>query len=96
MSEENQDVHICKVFRNDDDVDAMREFTRWLKDGGMQSLRDCKTLSDDYQKIRSCGISAFVKSLANVIGFLIGAGILFLIGKISYNVVLQKALEAGK
>ncbi len=64
--------HECEVFRRDEDVEAMMEFTRWLREGGMDSLREMKQCSDEYKTVKEMGFKALMK--------LLGAGLLLLFG----------------
>jgi hypothetical protein len=76
------DEHTCEVFRRKDDVDAMREFTAWLRDGGMKDLREMQKVSDEYNTIKDMGFKAILH--------LLGVGILLVFGIVAYSLVWEK------
>ena len=74
--------HTCEVFRRQADIDAMREFTAWLKDGGMSDLRDMQKVSSEYNSIKDMGFKAILR--------LIGVGILLVFGIVAYSLVWER------
>lgn len=64
----------CEVFKREEDVEAMREFTGWLRSGGMDALREMKQCSDEYKAIKQAGFSAMVRLFWLGIVFVIGLG----------------------
>jgi len=72
----------CEVFRREDDIEVMHEFTSWLRNGGMQSLRDMKQCSDEYHAIKKAGFSAMIR--------IFWAGVVFVIGLGAYTLFSHK------
>lgn len=71
----------CEVFRRQDDIDAMREFSKWLRDGGMASLREMQQLSNEWKQVRAVGLATVVKTVVGFILAAIGAGVLAMMAK---------------
>ena len=81
MSEDNHQE--CKVFTDQEDIDAMRQFTKWLRDGGMDSLREMKQCSDDYKALKHTGFKAVMKLIGIAIIVLLGIAVWTVTGKIN-------------
>ena len=64
----------CDIFRRKEDIDAMREFTSWLSNGGMDSLRDMQQTANDYKRVRDIGFSMICKSVWGAILLALGLG----------------------
>ena len=73
----------CEVFRRQDDIDAMREFSTWLRNGGMQSLREMQQLANEWKQVRAVGMATVVKTVVGFILAAIGAGVLVIAARAS-------------
>jgi len=77
------DNHHCSIFRSQEEIDAFREFASWLRNGGMDSLRESQRLSEAFRNAQKIGISALVKSGVTIILALVGWGIAEFIRRVS-------------
>ena len=67
--------HECKFFRDDSDIDTMREFLTWLRTGGMESLRESQKMAEDIRNIRKVALGAAVKSFMGLLWLAVMLGI---------------------
>jgi uncharacterized lipoprotein YddW (UPF0748 family) len=74
--------HDCELFKTEDDAQAMREFTGWLRNGGMDALRDMKQCSDEYKAIKQAGFNTMLKAF--------WLGVLIIVGIASYYLFEKK------
>jgi hypothetical protein len=71
----------CDVFKNDDDIQSMREFCNWLRSGGMASLKSMQQTADDYKRVRDIGFQMIVKAIWGAILLAFGLGGIALLKK---------------
>jgi hypothetical protein len=75
------DERNCDVFRRQEDIDSMREFCTWLRQGGMQSLRDMQATANEWKNMKANSVSALVKGIVTFILLAVGLGIAAIIKK---------------
>jgi len=75
----------CDVFRTESEKDAFREFSHWLMDGGMASLRDMQKASDDYKRLRSIGFGVICKAF--------WVGLLLILGVIAVKLGISDLIK---
>ena len=67
--------HECEVFRREDDIDAMREFAAWLRNGGMDSLREMSAVANSVRTAQKVGFVTIVGLIVTGAGTALWLGI---------------------
>ena len=67
--------HECEVFRREDDVDAMREFAAWLRNGGMESLREMSGVANSVRTAQKVGFITIIGLIVTGAGTALWMGI---------------------
>lgn len=69
------DEHICAVFRSQEDIDCMREFTHYLRTGGMNDLRYISSFVANMKAAQKTTCGAIIVLTIGGIGAIITAGV---------------------
>ena len=67
--------HECEVFRREDDIDAMREFASWLRNGGMESLREMSAVANSVRTAQKVGFITIIGLIVTGAGTALWLGI---------------------
>ena len=66
--------HYCELFSRPEEKDSLREFTHWLANGGMDSLRDMQQTANDYKRVRDIGFGMICKAVWGAVLLALGLG----------------------
>jgi len=64
----------CEVFKREGDIEVMHELCNLLRDGGLDSFREMKKMTEEYNSIKKAGFGLVVKAFWIGLLFIAGLG----------------------